>query len=177
MANKIVVIYKSRYGSTKKYAEWIAESVGADLFEYSLIKADDLIKYDTIVYGGNMHAGKISGKELIIENFDKIRDKNIVVFWVGSEIVNEKAIERVLNHFSENIRSKIKLFGLRGAFNYQKLGLIDKLLMLIMKATLNLKGQKRLTENESGLLSSCDTPVDHIDKNTIEPILGAINKI
>ena len=35
---KIAVIFHSRYGSTKKYAQWIAEAVGADIFERSMAK-------------------------------------------------------------------------------------------------------------------------------------------
>jgi len=29
----IAVIYKSKYGSTKKYAEWLGEDLQADVFE------------------------------------------------------------------------------------------------------------------------------------------------
>lgn len=33
--NNIIVIYKSKYGSTKRYAQWIAEETKADFFESS----------------------------------------------------------------------------------------------------------------------------------------------
>ncbi len=52
MCNKIVVIYKSKYGSSKKYAQWIAEEVNGDLFNSSNIKEEKLKEYDIIVYGG-----------------------------------------------------------------------------------------------------------------------------
>ena len=95
MVNKIAVIYKSRYGSTKKYAEWIAQEAGADLLEHSQAKINDLVKYDTIVYGGNLHAGKIDGKELIVNNFEKIKEKKLIIFWVGSSPVDEIATEKL----------------------------------------------------------------------------------
>lgn len=59
--SKIAVVYKSKYGSSKKYAEWIADELKAELFEHSKIKKDDLLKYDTIIYGGGLYAGSISG--------------------------------------------------------------------------------------------------------------------
>ena len=34
--NKIAVVYKSRYGSTAKYAKWIAEELKADLYDYQI---------------------------------------------------------------------------------------------------------------------------------------------
>ena len=46
---KIAVIYKSKYGTTKRYAEWIAHELDAHLFEASAIKPEVLSSYD-IVY-------------------------------------------------------------------------------------------------------------------------------
>ncbi len=31
--SKIVVVYKSKYGTTKRYAEWISKSLSCDLFD------------------------------------------------------------------------------------------------------------------------------------------------
>lgn len=46
---KTAVIYKSEYGSTKKYAQWIAEELGADLLEAAKTKAAELRGYDIIL--------------------------------------------------------------------------------------------------------------------------------
>ena len=54
--NNIAVVYKSYYGSTKRYAQWIAEEAKADCFEYSEIEAKKLMEYDTIIYGGGLYA-------------------------------------------------------------------------------------------------------------------------
>ena len=48
MENKIAVIYKSKYGATKRYAGWIALKLDADLYEVSDIRRKDLKAYDTI---------------------------------------------------------------------------------------------------------------------------------
>lgn len=54
---KIAVVYKSCHGSTKQYAEWIAEETGADLFNVDDCTGSDMSDYDTIVFGGCIHAG------------------------------------------------------------------------------------------------------------------------
>ena len=41
---KIIVIYKSKYGSTKYYADWIAKNIDADLLEVSEAKIEKLEK-------------------------------------------------------------------------------------------------------------------------------------
>lgn len=50
--DKTVVIYKSKHGSTKKYAEWIGEEL-----ECPVLSADDFSKkeledYENIIFGG-----------------------------------------------------------------------------------------------------------------------------
>ena len=39
---KIIVVYKSNYGSTKKYAGWIAETLKADLYAKDQILQEKL---------------------------------------------------------------------------------------------------------------------------------------
>ena len=66
--NKVAVIYKSKYGSTKKYAGWIAIKLDADLYELSDVIDRDLQDYETIIYGSSLHAGKIKGLNFITKN-------------------------------------------------------------------------------------------------------------
>ena len=47
----IVVVYESRYGSTKKYAQWIAKDLGCTLIETKDATVEKLQTFDTIIYG------------------------------------------------------------------------------------------------------------------------------
>ncbi len=51
-----IVIYKTKYGSTKTYADWIAEELVCESVDAKSVKIEDLEKYDTIVYGGGLYA-------------------------------------------------------------------------------------------------------------------------
>ena len=62
---KALVVYKSAYGSTKKYAEWIADELKCDILEKDKCKKEQLKDYDIIIYGGGLYAGKVNGIELI----------------------------------------------------------------------------------------------------------------
>ena len=70
---KTIIIYKSRTGFTKRYAQWIAEELTCEIADYSDISKVDLDNFDLIIYGSRVHAGKIDSlnkvKELLkIEN-------------------------------------------------------------------------------------------------------------
>ena len=78
MNNKIAVIYKSKYGATKRYAGWIALKLNADLYELSDIRVKDLKEYETIIYGGPLYVGKIKGIKFIINNYEHLKDKKAI---------------------------------------------------------------------------------------------------
>ena len=78
MGKRIAVIYKSKYGTTKKYAGWIALRLDADLYEVSDIREKDIKEYDVIIFGGPLYIGKIKGIGFINKNIDKLIEKNFI---------------------------------------------------------------------------------------------------
>lgn len=54
--SKIVVIYQSKYGATKKYAEWLAEELLCDLIETKKATIEQIEKYDVVILGGGIYA-------------------------------------------------------------------------------------------------------------------------
>lgn len=172
----IVVVFKSKYGSAKRYAQWIAEELNADLFESPETDIENLMKYNTIIYGGSLYAVGILGFSLIKNNFGKIRDKKVIVFSVGASPAYPKALNDVKNkNFTEEMKEKVHFFHLRGAFDFNKLGLVHKLMMLMMKTVLKRK-KGELTSDEKGMLACFDTPADWTSKKAISPIVECANQ-
>ena len=176
--SNIAIIYKSKYGSTKKYAQWIAEEAKADLFECSDIGAEKLMKYDTIVYGGGLYASGIIGISTITKNFENLKDKRIIVFTVGiaSTDREEIFIPIIEKNFTEEMREKIKFFHLRGGINYKKLGLMHKSMMAMVKTSTSKKSSQELSEDDRELLATYGKKVDFTDKNSIKPLLSFLGK-
>lgn len=181
MNNTTVVVYQSKYGSTKKYAEWIAEGLGADILENKSIKVDSLDKYSTIIYGGGLYAGGISGVSLITDNFAKLENKKLVVFTCGlADPENEenvrgihKSIDKV---FSKEMKEKVKFFHLRGGIDYSKLTIVHKLMMGMLKKMISKKKPEELTEENKQMLDTYGEKVDFTDKNSIKPIIAYITQ-
>jgi hypothetical protein len=78
-----IVVYRSKYGSTKKYAEWIAEELGIECRDAKGMKVSELLPYDTIILGGGLYAEVIAGATLITKNFDMLRDKKLIIYTTG----------------------------------------------------------------------------------------------
>ena len=90
-----IVIYKSKTGFTKRYAEFIAEDLDAEIYELQEIKIEDINKYDTIVYGGGLYAGSINGIDFINKNIDNFKKHKIIVFATGLCTGNNDEINKI----------------------------------------------------------------------------------
>lgn len=134
---KSVVIYKSKYGSAKQYAQWIAKSVGADIFDLKDFAVSDFEKYDTIIYTAGVYSGNIAGIALISKNFDEISEKNVIICPVClTKPENTDRINEILaRNFNYKMFDKVKVFPLRGALDFKKLTFTDKLMMKAVALT------------------------------------------
>ena len=47
--SKGIILYQSKYGSTKKYAQWLKEATGFEVMEVKKAKVDTINGYDTVV--------------------------------------------------------------------------------------------------------------------------------
>lgn len=167
---KAVVVYKSISGFTKKYAEWVAEELEADLFRIEKIDIDILLKYDIIIYGGSLHAVGISGVSIIKGNLNKLRGKNIIVFATGASPLRESTVSEVRDsNFSVEEKKQIQFYYFRGGFDFKKLNLINKILMTLLKWKIKLKRHK--TPDEKGMLAAYSRPRDFTKKENIKELL------
>ncbi len=172
---KTVVIYNSKTGFTKRYAQWIAEASGADCLELSAAKKKDLALYEAIVFGGWACAGTISKISWFKANIDKWADKKLIAFCVGaSPIENPEIDEALKRNFSQSERERVKVFYCPGGFNYERMSAPSKLMMKMFIKKLNAKKDK--TEEEQVMIEMISSSYDISDKKYIEPILQCLSQ-
>ncbi len=176
---KTLVLYKSKYGATKQYAQWIAESLNADIFEVAELKNIDFSIYDKLVYGGGLYAGGINGIDSIVKNFDKIRDKKIIIFTVGlADTKNQDNINSIKNSINKTLPAELveksQIFHLRGAMDYSKLGTIHKGMMAMMKKSVSKKAQDKLTQEDREMLETYGKQVSFVSRENIDEIINTL---
>lgn len=179
---KIAVVYKSNYGSTKKYAEWIAEELGADLMDAGKTTPSTLQAYDVIVYGGGLYAGGVNGISLICKNFEAIKDKKLFLFTVGvADVTDTQIIDHIRGALfavlSPEAQKSIKIFHLRGGMDYTKMSLIHRIMMGIMIRMLRKKPQSELSSDDKEMVASYGKKIDFTDHSAILPLVEAVRTI
>ena len=131
--SKGIILFQSKYGATKKYADWLAEMTGYDCAETKNANAVDLKPYDVILLGGGVYASGIAGFQFIKKNIGQLADKKIAVFAVGASPYDEKAILQMRDlHFKNELRS-IPLFYCRGAWDEETMKFTDRALCKMLQ--------------------------------------------
>jgi len=171
MSNAIVV-YKSKYGSTEKYAGWIAEAAGADLRKAGEANLKMLLKYDTIIYCGGLYAGGILGFSRIKKLFGKLNGKRLLVVAVGATSEGEKARKEMEEkNLSSEMKGKVPLFLLRGGLNYPKMNLLDRLLMFLLVRSKRSQDPATMDNETKGFIATYGKIVNFTNKKTIVPVV------
>lgn len=174
---KSIVIYKSKYGSTKTYAEWIASELSCEAVDAKNIKADSLLEYDNIIYGGGLYAEVIAGVSLITKNADLLKDKKIAVYTTGitpldrREYYDKYVIEK---NFKNGLPENVKVFNYLGKMIVDELSLVHKTAIKSLKKLMS--GKKNPTEMEKLLVDLCDFDDDCTDKESIRELVDYIKE-
>lgn len=169
----IIVVYKTKYGSTKTYAQWIAEELGCQAVDAKAVKIDDLLQYDTIIYGGGLYAEVINGVTLITKNMDKLKDKKLVIYTTGitpmeyREYYDKLVIEK---NFKGGVPDNVKIFNFVGKMILDELSIVHRTAIKSLKKL--MQGKENPTEMEKLLVELCDADGDFTDRNAIGELVS-----
>lgn len=171
-----VVVYTSKYGSTEKYAHWIAEALGCSAKKLSELSSKDLLIFDTIIYGGGLYAGRIAGFKKFLSKLRNADNKTLALYMVG--LVNPKA-QGVYSEIAEkNIPPKWKdqfeVFVFRGDQQFSQMSAIHKLMMRMPKSMAEKKPLEQRTEDDQMFIDSFGKDVFFSSKTYILPLVDHI---
>jgi menaquinone-dependent protoporphyrinogen IX oxidase len=174
MEKNILVAYQSQYGTTKQYAEWIAEELGAELIERKKATVAMLGEYDTIVYGGGLYAGGVLGVSLVAKN----PTKNLVVFTVGLADPEVTDFTEILNRgFPDDSSKPLRVFHLRGGIDYKELSFIHKGMMGMVKKAAEKKPEVERTGEDRLFLETYGKAIDFMDRRSIVPLVEYVRRV
>lgn len=172
-----LIIYGSKYGTTKKYALHLSNVTNIPLKEYKDVKNID--SYETIVYFGALYAGGVLGMKKTFAKLINLENKKIIIATVG--LGDPKILENTNNikagmkkQISNELYEKAHIYHLRGGIDYSKLSLTHKTMMkLLYKKAKSLPDKKR-NEETNTFIETYNEVVDFVDLNSLSPIIDYI---
>ena len=173
---KGIIIYKSKYGTTKKYAEWLAKETQYDIVDITKTNIKLISNYSNIILCGAIYASGINGLSFLKKNFNFLKDKNIAIFCVGASPYDEKMFNEIKSHNLKDLLENIPVFYGRGAWDEAKMNFIDRKLCTILQKVIINKDPSTYEQWETALVETIGKTCDWTDKKYLLPLIETINK-
>jgi menaquinone-dependent protoporphyrinogen IX oxidase len=127
-----IVLYKSKYGSTKQYAEWIAQDMGFPLIDLNEFPRPDIEVKDVVIIGGWILSNRMVTHSWIKKNLGILKKKKVILFSTSaSKPTNELRSKYMNRSLPEEIREDVAYFPLWGRFETDNLNIIDRSIMRV----------------------------------------------
>ena len=170
-----IIIYGSQHGAAKRYAEGLAERTGLKAVDYKEVASLGL--YERIIYIGAIYAGGVTGLKKIVAKLTQ--GQELFVATVG---MVDPADQAFTSHLREALKKLIppqiydekRIFHLRGAIDYSQLELKYRILMKMMYSQASKLPEEKLTSEFKAVLATYGKTVDHVDLETLEPLMVAL---
>lgn len=171
-----IIVYQSKYGATKKYAEWLQAMTGYPCIETAKATVNEVSQYETIILCGGIYASGIAGLSFLKKNIDRLKGKKLAIVCVGASPYDEGALAAIQEHnLTGNLRD-IPLFYARGAWNESKMKLIDRTLCKMLQKSIAKKDPNTCEPWMKALMCAAGQDCDWTDKKYLLPLMDFLKK-
>lgn len=100
-------------------------------------------------------------------------EKKVIIFAFRVTPIRDETTAEVINiNFTSEHQKIIRFFYLRGGFDFSKLGIIDKVLMMLLKFKIRMKRKSKRSPDEKGMLEVYNKLSDFSKRKYIEELVN-----
>lgn len=168
-----IVVYTSKYGSTEKYARWLAEALGCPAKSLKEVNAKELAACDTVLYGGSVFAGSVKGFRKFLTKLGAAEGKRLVLFMVGMASPAKMDIYDTVaqNSIPGEWKGRFAAFALWGDSQFSKMNGIERLMMRVPKMEAEKVPPEERDAEMREFLENFGKDMVHSSREQIGPIL------
>ena len=176
---KTIVVFKSKYGSSKQYALWIADALQCKAENVEKVSTNKLLDYDIVVYVGGIYVGGVNGYKQISKHLDALQNKKLVLCMVGitNPAEKEKYKEIYFKNVPEQYRSIVKPFALNGDQFFSKMSMIHRWMMKMPKTMAEKIPVEQRTEYDKQFIENYGVDVQLAKKEYIHDIVDYVQSL
>lgn len=178
MNEKAIVIYTSKRGSTKQYAEWMAEDLGCEAVSLTEFDKATIPEYDLVIYGSWLRGSGIVDYDTLDPYLEGMKDRT-VLFVTGVSEYNPANYLQIceINFDGRENMNQMQLYFCPGRYEPENVKGLDRMLMGIAKKV--LKAGKTADDGGAAdkMIERIENGVDLVDRRYTEPVLRAARKI
>lgn len=171
MSRKLLILYKSKTGFTKRYAEMIAAETGGTAMDVKKARPDILLSFEHVIFGGRMHAGRIDGlgdaRKLVQGN--GIRLSALFVTGAMPNTETQTIADMWKHNLTPEELSGLPHFYMQSGLCYKKMGVSDRIMMGVF--VFMMKHKKKESPDESRFAEMIAHSYDISSEDYIWPLV------
>ncbi len=158
---KVLILYSSKTGFSKRYAQWLAESLNCQAIPFKERKSVNGHDYEKIILFGGLYAGQMSGLKWLKSKLPALSGKRLAAVAVGCAPADGPDLSESMTKLLGDT-PEIKGFYCQGGLDYEHMGAVDRAMMAALRAALKSKPDK--AEMLAGISQSFDgTKREYLD--------------
>jgi menaquinone-dependent protoporphyrinogen IX oxidase len=125
------IVYKSKYGSTAQYAQWLSAELHLPMLDIDKVCAESVTLHDFFVIGSPVYIGKLMVKDWLQKHSDILQGKTIFLFIVCGTPAKEteKRNSIVKENVPPELLNQTVVFFLEGRMIRKNLSFLDGLML------------------------------------------------
>lgn len=165
-------MHASKYGSAKRYAEWIAEALDAPVAGAGEVSPRQLAEQDLVVFCAAIYGPMLRDSGVLKDAMQIGSPTRWVLVTVGlsDPDLSTKRDDLVAAKFDASLRDRLEVFHLRGAMHRDRLNVVERSMMAGVRKA--LAGKRDRTPDDQAMLEVLEQPgIDFTDRAAIAPIV------
>ncbi len=168
---KGIILYRSQYGSTEQYAEWLAKDMKLPLMKLEQAKERDIQPYGLVIIGSNIKVGHIQAAEWIKEHWAWLKEKRLLLFTCSGSYADAEEQKKVLeNSLPPEIGGAFQYFPLPGRLNKEEITFWDRIIVFLGSKTVPDPAARERMEHGFDY-------VDHEQLNELEEVVKKFKQV
>lgn len=169
---KNLIIYKSKTGFTKEYAEMLERRITGEIVEISKLKSKDIVESDNIFYGGPLRNNVILGLDKFLKHHKQFQEKNVFIFGVGIEPSSDEKRSNVICANGLDLYH-VRLYLLQGGLDFSKLKFpMKQFLKFGMKSA-----SKKEEINEELINQRLENPINFVNSSNLDRMVDVYRRV
>lgn len=168
-----LIIYASRYGAAKRYAEELSARTGIPAVSFERARRSG--GCETAVFFGGVYAGNVYGLRKAARRLARQPVRSLIVAPVGIADPADAAVAESLRvgigrALPQNLRGKEKIVPLRGSLDCSRLGFFHRTLLKLLYKSMKNKREEELPAEMRALVQVYGRAEDFVDFSALEKI-------
>lgn len=174
---KTIILYGSEYGTTRRYAEKLAQLTGIPAVDCTA--AGDLRGYERVVYLGGLYAGGVKGFKRTVKRLPT--GVKLILVTVGlADVTDQENLRNIQSAVQRKLPPALfantALFHLRGGIDYSRLSPLHRTMMTLLYNKARRLPEEKKTAEIRAMIETFNQKVDFVNFDSLRPIVEAIGQ-